>query len=198
MKKWVVIGIIIVLLSIAVFQHFKIKRYEEAITHTYELNVNWASIIGKQDAIRHIGRAIDSINEESRLIHSLANAVTSFKVAEASYAFMSYYIDLETRNISPSFNNYMGWFYRDMTNYIYDLVLDIQDEKIDSQRLIKELTQLREALEFINENMTQELLRKETINEINLTWQTTIEKILLDYPEHPAFKPHRKKYYRNL
>lgn len=168
------------------------------MTYTYQLNVNFASIFGKHDAIRHIDQALNSINEESILINSLGNVLTSFKVAEASYAFMSSYVGLETKHITASFNNYMGWFYRDMTNYIYELILDIQHGDIDKERLVVELSQLKEAIEYMNENMTQELLREESVHEINLKWQETIEKILLDYPEHPLFKSYRESYYRGL
>lgn len=200
MKKGIVVSIIAILLLATMFQYRIIKRYEKTLTNTYELHVGWAESFGQYDVSRHIDQALISINREDYydLIKHLGNLSTSFSVAEAAYSFMGTYLDMKAKNRVIVFSYYISWFYRDMNNYIHNTINEIQKSEFDKEKLIDELTQLKEAFEYIETRITRDLLNYESIHEINITWTETIEKILLNYPEHPGFMVYREKYYRSL
>ena len=200
MKKGIVVAIIGILLLTSMFQYRIIRRYEKTLINTYELHVSWAEYFGQYDALRHIDQALVSINQEdyNNLIKHMGNLSKSFSVAEASYSFMGTYLDMKVKNRVEVFSYYISWFYRDLNDYLHNTINNVQKSEINKEKLIDELTQLKEAFEYIETKITRELLTDESIHEMNITWHETIEKVLRDYPEHPGLMSYKEKYYRSL
>ncbi|QUH25786.1 hypothetical protein [Serpentinicella alkaliphila] len=141
-----------------------------------------------------------SINLEDYydLIKHLGDLSASFSVAEAAFSFMGTYLDMKAQNRVEVFSYYLSWFYRDLNDYLHNTINNVQKSVINKEKLIDELTQLKEAFEYMETKITRELLTDESIHEMNITWHETIQKLLRDYPEHPGCMVYKEKYYRSL
>ncbi|UPK45452.1 oxidoreductase [Paenibacillus pabuli] len=183
MRKNIAIITLMVGLIISLYFNYQFKAYKDNQKVDYAIKLNHGTQIGIKESIQNLEYVIKSLEDNSSketVIYTLGNLAVSLKVGEESFIFLD--SDFKEDHSSSTYLIYS--VFRDMYWYIRaDITDDILSNKVSlakesRNQLIQDLGVLKQDLESIDSQFSEDILKEQSPKWIENKWKELIGEIV--------------------